>query len=174
MKENKTKIKLASGTIVNMDTYKGSEGEIACDIETKQFYRWQDGWIPVNLPKEVDMNLNLYDLNVQLVEQFKDITDKETLKFKAEQITEFMHEYQNNYYLLYGKEISYFTLFKKVAHTENAGDVVIECLENIGPIKCIDLTENKDAIEAWVNTPEGKVTCLYLFPYDGGLVEVDF
>ena len=120
------------------------------------------------------MNLNLYDLNVQLVEQFKDITDKETLKFKAEQITEFMHKYQNNYYLLYGKEISYFTLFKKVEQTENAGDVVIECLENIGPIKCIDLTENKDAIEAWVNTPEGKVTCLYLFPYDGGLVEVDF
>lgn len=174
MKENKIKIKLASGTIVNMDTYKGTEGEIACDIETKQFYRWQDGWIPVNLPKEVDMNLNLYDLNVQLVEQFKDITDKETLNTKAKQITEFMNKFQNQYYLLYGREIYYFTLFKKVENTENAGDVVIECLGNVGAIKCIDLTETKDAIEAWVKTPEGKVTCLYLFPYDMGVVEVDF
>lgn len=174
MKESKTKIKLANGTIVNMETYKGNEGDIAYGIDTETYYKWENGWIPVNVPKEIGMNLNLYDLNIQLIEQFKDITDKETLNAKAKQITEFMNKFKNQYYLLYGKEIAYFTLFKKVENTENAGDVVIECLENIGAIKCIDLTESKDAIEVWVKTPEGKVTCLYLFPYDMGIVEVDF
>jgi hypothetical protein len=35
----------------------------------------------------------------------------------------------------------------------------------------MDLTENEDAIEIWVNTEIGP-TCLYLFPYDNGLVKV--
>ena len=51
------------------------------------------------------------------------------------------------------------------------GHEVIECLKNIGVIKAIDLTEENDAIEAWVDN-EGEATCLYLFPYDNGIVQV--
>ena len=51
------------------------------------------------------------------------------------------------------------------------GAAAIECLNNIGSIKAIDLTEDKDAIEAWVMA-EDEATCLYLFPYDMGVVVV--
>ena len=72
--------------------------------------------------------------------------------------------------MLYGKEISYFTLFK-IIDSNDFGYEVIECLKNIGIIKAIDFTETKDAVEIWVENDDGP-TCLYLFPYDNGIVEV--
>ena len=72
--------------------------------------------------------------------------------------------------MLYGKEISYFTLFK-IVEPQYFSYEVIECLKNVGDIKAIDLTEDKDAIEAWV-IADNEVTCLYLFPYDLGIVQV--
>ena len=44
-------------------------------------------------------------------------------------------------------------------------------------IKIIELTKEKDAIEIWIETPpEGDtdsiLTCLYLFPYDNGIVRI--
>ena len=47
----------------------------------------------------------------------------------------------------------------------------IDCCKNVGIIKAMDLTESQDAIEIWVETSEGP-TCLYLFPYDNGVVQV--
>ena len=72
--------------------------------------------------------------------------------------------------MLYGKEISYFTLFK-LKQVDSFPHEAIDCLQNIGPIKAIDLTEDKDAIEAWVMADD-EATCLYLFPYDMGVVVV--
>jgi hypothetical protein len=73
--------------------------------------------------------------------------------------------------MLYGKEISYFTVFKIKEHCAFAHEV-IDVIKNVGSsVKAIDLTEAADAIEVWVmynNEP----TCLYLFPYDMGLVIV--
>ena len=83
-----------------------------------------------------------------------------------------LHAKCNNiYYMLYGKEISYFTLFR-VIDSDYFGYEVIECLKNIGAIKAIDFTETKDAIEIWVENENDEPTCLYLFPYDNGIVEV--
>lgn len=73
--------------------------------------------------------------------------------------------------MLYGKEMSYFTLFK-IANFKFFGDEVIECLNNIGDVKCIDMTEPGDAIEIWIQSDMQEITCLYLFPYDTGLVVV--
>ena len=72
--------------------------------------------------------------------------------------------------MLYGKEISYFTLFK-VNDEEALATILLECINNIGPVKAIDLTEAKDALEVWVLS-NNEPTCLYFFPYDMGLVEV--
>ena len=75
--------------------------------------------------------------------------------------------------MLYGKEISYFTLFQIVNNEISFGKEVIDCLNNIGQIKAIDMTENEDAVEIWVYLDEDEnSTCLYLFPYDAGLVKV--
>lgn len=74
--------------------------------------------------------------------------------------------------MLYGKELSYFTLFK-LKDSSRFGDEVIECLGYLdGNVKCVDMTEPEDAIEIWVQNGTEEPTCLYLFPYDTGLVIV--
>ena len=72
--------------------------------------------------------------------------------------------------MMYGKEISYFTLFK-VIDKDLFGSTVVDCIPCIGVVKAIDLTETGDAIEIWVIN-NNEPTCLYLFPYDMGLVQV--
>ena len=49
--------------------------------------------------------------------------------------------------------------------------ITSDTIQNIGKIKAIDFTEPQDAIEIWVEDEDGP-TCLYLFPYDSGIVQV--
>jgi hypothetical protein len=77
--------------------------------------------------------------------------------------------------MLYGKEISYFTVFYANDNSEEGLDNVFsinvtDCLKAFKSVKSIDYTENKDAIEIWVSDDNDNVTCLYLFPYDNGVV----
>ena len=51
-------------------------------------------------------------------------------------------------------------------------DELILCLHSIGVIKAIDMTEDSSAVEIWIMDDNNEVTCLYLFPYDDGLVKV--
>ena len=89
----------------------------------------------------------------------------------SETLTKFDTDWHNDYYMLYGKEISYFTVFKIKEHICFSHEV-IDVIENIGSaVKAIDLTETEDAIEVWVMY-ENEPTCLYLFPYDMGIVQV--
>ena len=77
---------------------------------------------------------------------------------------------EDKYYLLYGKEIGYFTLFQENNNEKEdygLGEGVIECLSSFEAIKEYDI--NEDAIEIWVKT-EDDVTVLYLFGYDAGVV----
>jgi hypothetical protein len=73
--------------------------------------------------------------------------------------------------MLYGKEISYFTVFK-IIEPQYFGEEVLACCLNVGPVKVMDLTEAGDAVEIWVQSNDGEPTCLYLFPYDSGIVQV--
>ena len=133
-------------------------------------------WEPVKFDgANSNVQMSLYDMNKQIIKQLGDLSDEQ-----IEAVLDIFEEYYSNtiqqYYLLYGKEMSYFTLFHYDEFAEGSygclGELVIECLTNIGPIYSISLTEAKDAIEIWV-MPEGKeeVTCLYLFGYDSGVVE---
>ena len=81
-------------------------------------------------------------------------------------------KFLNNYYMLYGKEISYFTVFKIIEHCLFNYEV-IDVIKNVGTVKAIDLTEAADAIEIWVkDIHQDLLTCMYLFPYDGGIVRI--
>ena len=76
--------------------------------------------------------------------------------------------------MLYGKEISYFTLFSKstqISEFETLGEAVIECLEDIGEVRAATHTEDGMAFEFW-SEYEDTVTCLYLFPYDAAIVGI--
>lgn len=147
--------------------YDPIDGEVAIDAITEKVMIYHEGkWVPVT-SDGVGLSLGLYDLNKQIIAQLPELADLN----KAIQTIDTLHKmYHNKYYMLYGKEISYFTLFKLIEPQYFAQEV-LACLRNVGKIKAIDPDEPGTAVEIWVETDDGP-TCLYLFPYDSGLVQV--
>ena len=146
--------------------YTPKEGEVILNPEG-EYLIWRDNqWMKINADSS-GINVGLYDINKQIISQLPVLSD---LEHGKEEIRELHYHWDNTYYMLYGKEISYFTLFFIVEETSFA-DEVVACLNNVGNIKAIDLTEAKDAVEIWIEDEDGP-TCLYLFPYDSGLVQV--
>jgi hypothetical protein len=148
--------------------YTPEENEIIQNPEG-EYLIWKDGACNKINVEGSDISMGLYDMNKQIIAQLPTLTDDE-LNEKKYSIDALNAKYNNEYYMLYGKEISYFTLFK-IVEPQYFSYEVIECLKNVGDIKAIDLTEDKDAVEIWVMA-DGKATCLYLFPYDLGIVQV--
>lgn len=163
------------------DIFKGTEAEIyaipdpqnddiAYAVDTSQAYCYKDDhWMNVTQDAEFNVHMSLYDMNKQIVAQLPTLTGKEIMD-KLIGVNTLHEHFKNNYYMLYGKEISYFTLFK-IEDAHNFPADVLECLDNIGEIKAIDSTAAGDALEIWVLCNDEAV-CLYLFPYDAGLVVV--
>ena len=130
----------------------------------------------------METSISLYELNRQIIKQQGPLEEKD-IKLKMNILKEFSNTFEK-YSLLYGKEINYFTLFVKDENWElESLDLgVIECLFNIGTIYSIEYTKEKDAIEIWVEVEispgteenEKLLTCMYLFPYDAGIVKVGF
>lgn len=149
------------------------EGETVFNTDTQKGMIYKKGkWEEIRMDGQ-GLNMNLYDLNKSIVAQLPDITD---FNEKIELINEFYQTSNNQYYMLYGKEISYFTLFAEQDdfngdNVQSLGINVIDCLSAFKSVKSIDYTENKDAIEIWVSDEENNVTCLYFFPYDNGVVD---
>jgi len=110
--------------------------------------------------------MSAYELNQSIISQMDDMDAtqlndlKDTINVKCNKI----------YYLLYGREISYFTLFQKkeVVADKDLGTMVLKCLEAFDSVKTFEVQEN-GAIEIWVKY-EDYVTVLYLFDYSDGVV----
>ena len=128
----------------------------------------------------MEASVSLYELNRSIIKQQGPLEEKD-IKSKMNILKEFSNTF-GKYYLLYGREINYFTLFVKDENWElESLDLgVIECLNNIGTIYSIEYTKEKDAIEIWIevetntDTEESEklITCMYLFPYDTGIVKI--
>lgn len=147
--------------------YTPLEGEIVQDSVSGSFMIYHEGtWKSLNIESS-GIEMGLYDMNKQIVAQLPDFSDWDSV---ADLIEVFHNSWNNQYYMLYGKEISYFTLFK-MNDESVLPSILLECINNIGPVKAIDLTEAKDALEIWVMS-NNEPTCLYFFPYDMGLVMV--
>ena len=159
-----TKVKIAD---LSQIRYTPQEGEIIQNSIDKKFYIYKDNnWMLINMESS-GINMGLYDMNKQIISQLPVLTDLENKKYT---INSLHAKFNNEFYMLYGKEISYFTLFR-IFDSTYLGNEVIDCLNNVGDIKAIDFTEAQDAIEIWIQDEDGP-TCLYLFPYDSGLVQV--
>ena len=147
--------------------YEPIDGEVIFDTVTEKIMIFHDGaWQTVNTQGS-GLNLGLYDINKQIIAQLPPMEDFEKA---TENIITLYEKYKNEFFMLYGKEISYFTIFQIIDDFWLPTDV-IDCCNNVGIIKAMDLTEAEDAIEIWVENDNGP-TCLYLFPYDNGLVKV--
>lgn len=149
--------------------YLPEEGEVVQTPEG-EYMIWKDGqWNTVKYEGS-NINLALYDMNKQIISQLPTIENFDDAIFV---INNLHKKFQNQFYMLYGKEISYFTLFQIIGAEITFGKEVIDCLNNVGQIKAIDMTEDEDAVEIWIYMEDDKdATCLYLFPYDLGLVKV--
>ena len=154
---------------VSQIRYTPQVGEVVQDATTGKFMVWtNEGWNTVK-SENSGINMGLYEMNKQIISQLPKLTEAEL--FDRDLLINTLHaKFNNEFYMLYGKEISYFTLFR-IFDSIRFGNEVIDCLNNVGDIKAIDFTEAQDAIEIWIQDEDGP-TCLYLFPYDSGVVQV--
>lgn len=121
----------------------------------------------------IDTNITLYELNQQIMTN-KAPLEAEELTTQLNQIDILCDLTHNMFYMLYGKEINYFTLAMKTALPDmpTLKTLIAECLQNIGAVLDISLIgDNTDpSVEIWVKPYEAdRATCLYLFPYDRGV-----
>lgn len=118
-----------------------------------------------------DITMSLYEMNRQLINQLPDYNE-EAWGGAKEIFNEYLTKHINAYYMLYGRELNYFTVFHKNGDGEfdNLFDALKTCLDSVGTIRSFDF-DGEAAIEIWVK-PEvaSAVTCMYLFPYDDGVV----
>ena len=122
----------------------------------------------------MDASIELYELNRSIIEQ-QGVLGADELAKKFELINIFAADTKNDFYMLYGREINYFTVFVKHEkwELETLALAVTECLANIGSVYSIELTAEKDAVEIWVkDIHQDLLTCMYLFPYDSGIVRI--
>lgn len=151
---------------VSQIKYTPPEGEIVQNLNG-DFLVWKDGnWNTIKM-EGAGVELGIYEMNKQIIRQMPVLED---LTAGRAAIASLQQNHYDTYYMLYGKELSYFTVFK-LKEPQYLADEVIECLKNVGDIKAMDLTENQDAVEIWTQDGVGP-TVLYLFPYDNGIVLV--
>lgn len=158
------------------------DGEIIFVEDLKQDYYLNEGeWIPyyvkeaVTTTAESDSKMDLYNLNRMLMSQMPDLSHEDIINAKKT-IRGFVNlngEDTSGAYMLLCHELRYYTVFlkDKAHYDEKMEDVVIECIENLGIIKSIDLTEDKLAIEIWfVHHETEEPFVAYLFNYDEGVI----
>lgn len=139
------------------------EGEVAfCEDEQQYMTYKDDQWVPAS-----SLQLNFYDLNKQIVSQLPPF-DEVRINDAKDTLTAWAN---SSVYMLYGREISYFTVFQKQdeGEFETLADALFECLKSVSEkIYAFDIVDDS-AIEIWLDY-EGEATVLYLFDYKEGVV----
>ena len=152
------------------------KGEVALCEEDQTYYVYNEveGWMPIPAKMTAEgLTIDLYSLNKQIVAQLPPF-DEQRIKDAKETLENWKKG--DRPYLLYGREISYFTLFSpvySVAEDEKDYDSFVEnvfaCLADLtDEIYSFDVV-GEDAIEIWIKYND-EATALYLFDYSEGLV----
>ena len=145
------------------------EDEIILIKETEQYYVYKDNQWILYIPeenKETCPALTLYQLNKMIMTKFKTYSEEDILKSKKD-IRKYVDDTNNFSYMLLCNDLRYYTVFiKDKIYEEAIEDVLIECLNNLGEIKSIDFTNEKDAIEIWFYR-EDELYVSYFFTYGG-------
>lgn len=145
------------------------DGEVAfCEDEQQYMIYTHDQWMPIQATMtDSGLQLNFYDFNKQIISQLPPF-DEVRINDAKDTLTAWAN---SSVYMLYGREISYFTVFQKQdgAEFETLEDAVFECLDAISDkIYGFDVMD-EGSIEIWVDY-EGEATVLYLFDYTEGVI----
>lgn len=142
-----------------------------CEEEDKYFKYEENGWEEIANEQRGDP-FTLYQLNKILIPQLTPYTE-DKLEEVERKITASC--ISSNYYLLYGKEIGYFTLFRKEFYSgdadySNIGKAVLDCLKSLtDKIYSVDFLTENGAAEIWIDYM-GEASVLYLCNWENGVV----
>ena len=120
----------------------------------------------------LNLGMTEYEINKMIMAQLPSLITEAQLKKGKELIKEFTHRHITSvgYYMLLGRDINYYTVFEVCdEYEEKVEDIVIECLQNIGVIQCIDNSADNHSIECWIKNDKGTFA-LYLFDYSEGVI----
>lgn len=134
--------------------------------ETNTLYQWDgSNWNIIGKP---GINASLYQINQSAYAAMPAYTEEQVREAKKV-ISDFTKI--NNYYMLLNNETRYYTLFDTSGDGDSSliEDEVIECLQTLGEIKEIELTEN-NTVECWVSS-EAETNVYYLFNYNEGVIK---
>jgi hypothetical protein len=147
------------------------EGDFGYVPELNKSYKYTNGqWEEFAFNSNIQ--LSMYDVNKQIVQQLPSISSDNLEKAKNT-IKTFVDSTNGKYYMLLCKDISYFTVFNIVA-TANTDitNELLECAMEVGVIKSIEITEDKQALEIWVSDNETNNSyAMYFFNYTQGVVD---
>lgn len=130
-------------------------------------------WVPMEIKNE--SNISIYEINKQIYEQL-DPPNNRKLKGMIKQCQKEMDSLKKeHFYLLYGKEMSYFTILERSQSNNiqktNLIETAAEVLESIGAvIYDMSYLSDQEQVEIWVKY-NGEIYCLYLCGWDLGMVE---
>ena len=147
--------------------------EIVYCQEEQKMYRWNgDNWEVVVPNEGSGLQMNLYDLNKNVINQLQPLTADE-IKTKMDAVQTYHAGVKNKYYMLLCKEYSYYTMFEESPGGlfEPFANTVREIISDLGEVYSIELTEDKLAVEFWIKpVGEEEPLVFYLFAYDAGVV----
>ena len=147
-------------------------GEMALCSDTNEIYCWDEetGWSLINVEGK-GLELNLYDLNKNIIEQLNPLTTNE-VSMKMGLINEYYQKANNTYHMLLCRDFNYYTIFNydsMLTFPDFAG-AVCTIITELGDVYSIELLDD-GAMEIWIKpTGEESPYAFYLFPYDAGVV----
>lgn len=128
------------------------------------------------IPKEEvkangNLQMNLYDLNKQIISQMPAL-DEEGVERALMTVMDYIKNTENKFYMLLCRDINYYTLFNISTNITEpyACEEVLACAKDLGAVKSVEVNDN-NAIEIWVQGEDDEARVMYLFPYDGGVIE---
>lgn len=117
--------------------------------------------------------MNVYEFNKAGYKSIPTLTQKE-IDEGIDLIASYIRDTENIQYMLLNHDIHYFTLFQMLfSSSREAAEEIIKLIKEMGSIKSIELSDNKEMIEVWVNYNEtGKTIMFGFFAYDRGVIRI--
>ena len=116
--------------------------------------------------KTADISLcTIYDVNKQMIKDNVEILSTNKIRKLIKKVDIDCANKNAHYFMLLNKELSDYTIFIYTGDHKEFNEALFDCIINRGDCKGIDLTDNKDAWEIWIQT-ENDVYLYHLFPCD--------
>lgn len=128
----------------------------------------------------ISTGMTIFDMNKGIIskEPLLDWNDKENIEKLGQRLCEWFSEDGDSFYLMYGRDIHYVTLFNAMTFRtkekfiyelrgilSEVGDIISLDFDNLGD-------ESQHCVEIWVRTKDSPAELLYLMPFDKGVIEI--